>query len=787
MELTDKRSVFTAIGCLMQQPTLFNNISDYQLDKDDFPEQFHKIVFAAIYNLWSEGITKIDYVMIDNYLSKYDLQYKIFIENNGIDYLQAAFSAAKPENFKYVYNKLKKLSLLRAYQEQGIDISSIYNPNLTNLQQQERMQEKFDNLTLVEIGEAIDTKIVNIKKKFLTSYGGTGKHAGDGIEDLKEGLKINPEVGLPLNGGIMNMVSRGARLKKFYMRSSPTGLGKAIPNDTFIPTPLGQRKVKDILPGDYLFGQDGKPIKVLQIHPQLEEKEIWEVIFADGRRAECCKDHLWEYKYHGKNKRNNYRVETVEKILERTKLLKGGFRESRNKGWRFSIRLNSPVEYKKKEYDIDPYIMGLILGDGSFRYDKTNKAFTFSTNDEELVKAIATSLKVKYSKNSEYNHSYTFKLLNSWHDNLWVEELLESYPLLWNVKSENKFIPQEYLEGNIEQRYALLQGLLDTDGSIDNKGRVTFYTVSPFLRDQIIILTRSLGMITTYGVDKRSEKYTTGECYYLIIQCKKEDKIKLFKLKRKIAVAEKYVNNGKRAEHKDHLSIINIKPTKKKTQMTCFTVDSKDHLFLMNDFIVTHNTRLAIADAAAIGTDEIYDTVQGKWVKNGIIKPALLITTELEIEEIQTPLLAYLSGINESKILDGEYQGNEEARINYAMEVLKRGKIWIEYMPNYAYYDIENVVKRYYLNHKVEYVFFDYLHTTMKMLSEIGRESGIRLREDNILYMFSNYLKDLCNELGIFIYTSTQVSADWETKRNGNQNLLRGAKSLADNVLLLII
>ena len=783
MSLVDKRSIFLVIGCLLQNPNLFNNTTRYNLTKDDFPEKFHKIVFAAISNLWNEGISKIDYIMIDNYLSKYDLQYQVFIENNGIEYLQEAKEMADLSNFNYAYDRVKKFSLLREYQSQGIDISDIYNEKIVDLRQQEEMQGKFDRLTLEQITEEIDKKIVNVKGKFLLHHGNTGQHASQGALELKEELKESPEIGLPLRGGIMNMITRGARLKKLYMRSAPTSIGKAIPNNTFIPTPMGMKKVEDILEGDFIFAEDGKLTKVLQVHPQ-GEKEIWEVLFSDGRKAECCEDHLWRYRYKG-HRAHKYRVESTKEIYTRVQTLKNGFKNSwRNKGYRFHIELTKPVEYSKKTYRIDPYVMGLILGDGSFRYSNANKSFTFSSNDIELVETISNSLNMKYKKCSEYNYSYMFKLNETSNSNLWVEHILKDYLGLWNVKSEGKFIPEEYLYGSVEQRYSLLQGLLDTDGSIDKKtGVISFHTVSTFLKEQIMSLCYSLGMTAACSIDERKDKYTFNKCYIIRIQCKKSDKLKLFRLKRKLQIVENYVNNNKRVEHKTHLGIVDIKPTIKKTKMTCFTVDNAKHLFLMNDYIVTHNTRLALGDACSLGTNEIFSLELNKWVRNGIASPTLFITSELEMDEVQTPLIAFLSGVNETKILDGEYTPEEEARVDYAIKVLEKSQLWIEYLPNFSYQDIENTVKRYFLNKKIRYFFFDYLHTTMKMLSEIGKEAGgIRLREDNILHMFATNLKELCNELGVFMYTSTQVSGDWEGRKTANQNILRGAKAIADKL-----
>jgi hypothetical protein len=103
--------------------------------------------------------------------------------------------------------------------------------------------------------------------------------------------------------------------------------------------------------------------------------------------------------------------------------------------------------------------------------------------------------------------------------------------------------------------------------------------------------------------------------------------------------------------------------------------------------------------------------------------------------------------------------------------------------PDFSLSDIENIIKINIKKYDVKYVLYDYLHTSMKILEEITRRSGgVKLREDNILFMMSVNLKDLCNKYDIFILTSTQLNGDWILAKEVNQNLLRGAKAIADKV-----
>lgn len=215
--------------------------------------------------------------------------------------------------------------------------------------------------------------------------------------------------------------------------------------------------------------------------------------------------------------------------------------------------------------------------------------------------------------------------------------------------------------------------------------------------------------------------------------------------------------------------------------MTCFLVDNEEHLFLMNDFIVTHNTRYMTADACYIACEEIYDLNKKEWIKTNKAEKTLFISTELDQTEITTMQLAFISGVDEEKILKGNYTEEEWERVIHACDVLNQSGLICKLLPDFSATDIENTIKQAVINHGVRYVFFDYLHSTSKMLAEISGASGIKgMREDNVLFLLSVKLKDLCNEYGIFIMTSTQLNGGWKNVDVYDQNLLRGAKSIAD-------
>ena len=196
----------------------------------------------------------------------------------------------------------------------------------------------------------------------------------------------------------------------------------------------------------------------------------------------------------------------------------------------------------------------------------------------------------------------------------------------------------------------------------------------------------------------------------------------------------------------------------------------------------TGKTRSMIADACYIACNKMYDERFG-WIYTGANQPVLYIATEQEKEEIQTMMLAFLSEVNEEHILNGQYVGDEEERVREAAKILKESPLYLEELPDFSLKDVEDKIKKNIRDHDVKYIFHDYIHTSLKILEEITRRSGgVKLREDNVLFMLSTKLKDICNQYGVFIMSATQLNGDYVQSETPDQNLLRGAKAIADKI-----
>lgn len=404
----------------MKRPELLLHEDYDKLNVDYFPERFHRLVFGAINNLIKSGVEVISPIEVDSFLSSYSTNYHIFTENNGIEYLEKCMELAIPENFDYFFKRLEKFNLLNDMPQAGLNPLMVYNDQILDPVEQEKQQNQFDGMLTSDILDIFEHNLLELRMKYDANQGQKGHQAGKGMSALKEELKRTPEMGAPLASKILTTITRGARLKKVYMRSASSGLGK---------------------------------------------------------------------------------------------------------------------------------------------------------------------------------------------------------------------------------------------------------------------------------------------------------------------------------------------------------------------------TRLAVGDAGTIAVRYYYDTELEEWIDTKYSEPTLFITTELEIDEIQTMFIAFVSGVNEEVILDGKYTPEQEERVDKAIEILEASPLWIEHVPSFNMQDIERVIKKYKYAHEVKYVFFDYIFTSAKMLIEIASKArGVKLREDNVLYMFIDRMKYLCNTLEIHLSTSSQVNGEAKHIKSADESVLRGAKALADKL-----
>ena len=720
----DRHCVIQVLGSLMKNPTLFNDTDKYLIEVNDFCVQLDKYVFSAIYNLYLNGADKIHAMDIENYLKTNPLAADLIEKENGRSFLQDCETYAEAGNFNYYYNKLKKLSFLRDIQKTGRKVDKIYCEDIMNDNYQ-KINDRFEKMTTQDILNTLRTEVAGFENKYvLNNVVEEGKPA-DSIRDRIIEWKMKPEVGCHLQGDIFNTIVRGGRKGKLYLRSASSGTGKALPNYTIVPTTEGTKTVGEVKVGDYLFDRHGKPTKVLAVYPQEEKKKICKVHFKSGRVAECCDEHLWSY-YTG-IKNNELKTSTTREIIDEIKA--EGIRNNRR--FRFRVPAMEPLALPEKDYLIPPYVMGMILSAGYLTYNEKNRSFLLTCDSEEALLKFSNLMFVSPKPFRGHKDCWVFEHLMriKGHKNLWTKELLIRFPELIQCEDIDKVMPDEYLYGSIEQRTELLKGFMDGAGAVENaSAKVSCFIESPQLKKSFVALCSSLGILTQFNIQRRQNGKML---YYVDLIMDNIKKIDLFSSPKKQQSLKNYIATHKEIQMGDRTidPIVEIEETNEVTEMTCFYVDNEEHLFVAGEeYYCTHNTRTMVGDAAYIAYPMRYDRTMCKWVETGPCEKILYVMTEQEKEEIDSMILAYLTGYNEDVFTYATFDP-EDPVIETAIELME------QYSDNFLYSKvadpcssvIKNLFRRYNLQYGVENFFYDYIFSSPAMLEEYR---DLKIRED---------------------------------------------------------
>lgn len=226
-DLCDTRDYGFVLGGLMKRPILIDN-ADYPIDKTDFHDQFHQIVYVAIYNLYVSGnVDKYSGALIDTYLSHHGGKYEDFLTENGQQYVDDLLKVTEEYNFDYYYHRMRKLSLLRYLEDLGYDTLRIYNPQKLQHQIYAEAITDLDQITEKEIIEFIETRLITEPQtKYVSDTLKDEHQAGDGLQALVNSYIEEPDYGYPLSSIALTTLSRGARKGTFLLRSALTGTGK---------------------------------------------------------------------------------------------------------------------------------------------------------------------------------------------------------------------------------------------------------------------------------------------------------------------------------------------------------------------------------------------------------------------------------------------------------------------------------------------------------------------------------------------------------------------------------
>lgn len=192
-------------------------------------------------------------------------------------------------------------------------------------------------------------------------------------------------------------------------------------------------------------------------------------------------------------------------------------------------------------------------------------------------------------------------------------------------------------------------------------------------------------------------------------------------------------------------------------------------------------SRYAVGNACKLAFPVLWDSKKGEWTNSGSNQKVIFITTELTKDEIQTIMLAFISGVQEKNILNGSLSPSEEKRIEEAVNIMFNFEenFYIYHLPDPNVAQLRVNLKRYIYRYKVDAIFFDYIHTSPNLLSEFA---GARIREDVALMLLSTALKNIANEHNVFIWTGTQLNGSIEPGTIAGVETIRGSRAIIDKV-----
>lgn len=519
-----------------------------------------------------------------------------------------------------------------------------------------------------------------------------------------------------------------------------TSQGKALRMDELILTENGEWvKNCDLKIGDRLASIDGELSVVTGVYPQ-GVKPMYRITFSDGRTAVASEDHLWEV--------GSSAFKSGNRILT-TKQIK----EMQNNSVAFRNRMYLPEfcgKYGvKKDFVIPPYILGVLIGDGCLsRGTAISNCEDFIYNKIKKLCSLNVVKRISPTSNDVISiKAHSRKEINTYR----VE--LERLGLL-NCLSHDKFIPKEYLDCCFEQRLELLNGLLDTDGEATFCNGISYSTISPQLAKDFTYLCYSLGFrcyINRHKSALNGKKFS--DHYRLSVASNGYDEM-LFTLPRKKDKIKQRVRVHNVIQKVEYIG---------DEECQCIKVSHPRELFVMRDFIMTHNTSLALSMA--------YNAIQTG-------AKVAMYSMEMTNEELGARLLSINSGVSSSEILYSSRLGEEKLKsLDYSAGVIKYDNM---YFDDNSTSNIETIlvsIRSMKIKHNISGAVVDYL----QILNVNQKNSN----KEQAMGDVARRLKNLAKELGIWIIALSQLNRNSDNPVP-NLNRLRDSGQIAEAADLVI-
>jgi replicative DNA helicase len=568
------------------------------------------------------------------------------------------------------------------------------------------------------------------------------------LEQIEQ-MAGRPEMitGVPTGFTDFDQMTSGLQRQDLIIIAARPSMGKAQPLDAKVLTETGWKSMGEIRAGDDIASVDGRPSTVLAVFPQ-GVKQIYKVTFSDGRFAQACGEHLWRVYYRSWPEAKILTTEEVAALLKRRRYQK-----------RLWIDLCSGDFGHSAPLPLDPRVLGLLIGEGDFNN------LRFSTASNLIMNRIAAGLGEDFALSASGKYDYRI-VQAAGHRRpgrygVWPNPLKEELKLLglWGCHSYNKFIPGHYKTANRESRLRLLQGLLDADGWVERTGSVRFATSSERLADDVVELARSLGgwatkkskqPVYTHNGQKRAGRQS------FVVNIAHPNPASLFTL------PEKRGRAGTIRRRRKMPTFASIEPVRQ-VEAQCIAVSHPSQLYITDNYVVTHNTALALNMAQYAA-------------KNG--STCGIFSLEMSAEQLVSRLLCSEARVDAHRLRTGYLNREEWARLADALRRLCETQVFIDDTPGISVLEMRAKCRRLKAEHGLDMLIIDYL----QLASGRGRTESRQQEVSQI----SRDLKGLAKELDIPVVALSQLSRAPETRSDHRPQLsdLRESGCLAGESLV---
>jgi replicative DNA helicase len=709
----------SVLGGLLLENGAADRIGDI-LGGDDFYSDAHRAVFDAIMHLIADNKPADVVTVAETLASLKKLDYI-----GGMAYLGVLVeNVPTAANIRRYAEIVRERAILRRLAAAGGEIAdAAYNPMGRSVR---------------EVLDQAETKVFEIAE-----HGARGQQ---GFQELRPLLtqaveriellfhRDNPSdvTGVPTGFTDLDRMTSGLQEGDLIVIAGRPSMGKAQPLDVRVKTLGGWKQMHQLVLGEALASIDGQPSFVSGIFPQ-GSRQVFRVTFSDGRSTEACGEHLW---------RVNYRSWGTPKILS-TQTVAAMLARKRYRG-RLWIDCVSGDFGDVSPLPVDPWLLGALLGDGSL----TGSCTRFSTTADAMLARISERIEPALVLQSA--GGIDWRIVQRDRGRRRGTQGTCANPLttaiksfgLWGKRSYEKFVPAPYLTAPRQARLDLLRGLLDTDGWIERCGTIRFATSSRRLAEDVTLLARSLGAWCSIREKIPSYSYQAehrrGRPSYVCTLHHPEPK-SLFLLSEKQSLA---LNGPKRRKRPNFVS---IEPTRI-TQTQCISVTHPSNLYVTDDYVVTHNTALALNI--------------GEHIALSSKLPVAIFSMEMGSMQLAMRLIGSVGRVDQHKVRTGQLLPDDWGRLSEALGRLSEAAIHVDETPALNALELRARARRLARQYggKLGVIVVDYLQL-MQAVAQ-GENRATEISE------ISRSLKALAKELKVPVMALSQLNRSLEQRPN---------------------